>query len=223
MITVRRSRLSLPNAPDLGGPRCACGYRDDVLARVLVVDNYDSFVYNLVQYIGELGASPIVHRNDAISIAGIAELAPDAILLSPGPGRPEDAGITCDVVRSFAGRIPMLGVCLGHQAIGQVYGGDIVRAPSIMHGKTSVVHHDGVGVLHGLPDPFVATRYHSLVIEPTTVPEELEITARTDDGTVMAVRHREHAVEGVQFHPESILTECGHRMIENFLAATARV
>lgn len=193
-----------------------------MVARVLVVDNYDSFVYNLVQYLGELGASPIVYRNDAITIGEIADAAPDAILLSPGPGRPEDAGITCDVIRSFAGRIPILGVCLGHQAIGHVFGGDVVRAPSIMHGKTSIVHHDDLGMLRGLPNPFVATRYHSLVIDPVTMPDVLEVTARTEDGTVMAVRHRAHAVEGVQFHPESILTEAGHRMIENFLTVSAR-
>ena len=188
-----------------------------MVARVLVIDNYDSFVYNLVQYIGELGAEPIVHRNDAIDVANIEALAPDAILISPGPGRPEDAGISCEVIRSLGGRIPLLGVCLGHQAIGHVFGGLVVRAPSLMHGKTSVVHHHGAGVLHDLPQPFTATRYHSLVIDPASMPAVLEVTAETADGIVMAVRHRELAIEGVQFHPESILTEAGHRLVGNFL------
>ena len=191
-----------------------------MVARVLVIDNYDSFVYNLVQYIGELGAEPIVHRNDAIDVATIEALAPDAILISPGPGRPEDAGISCEVIRMFGGRIPLLGVCLGHQAIGHVFGGLVVRAPSLMHGKTSVVHHHGAGVLHDLPQPFTATRYHSLVIDPTSMPAVLEVTAETADGIVMAVRHRELAIEGVQFHPESILTEAGHRLVGNFLQLT---
>lgn len=184
---------------------------------MLVIDNYDSFVYNLVQYLGELGADPIVHRNDAITVADIAEIDPDAILLSPGPGRPEDAGILCETITEYAGRIPMFGVCLGHQAIGHVFGASIVRAPSLMHGKTSTVTHDDSGVLHGLPSPFTATRYHSLVIEPSTVPSDLVVTATTNDGIVMAVRHRTHPVVGVQFHPESILTEGGHKIIENFL------
>ena len=199
-----------------GGPARA-SYRRPMVARVLVIDNYDSFVYNLVQYVGELGADPIVHRNDAIDVVSIVELAPDAILISPGPGRPEHAGISCDVIRELGGRIPILGVCLGHQAIGHVYGGRVVRAPSLMHGKTSVVHHHGLGVLRDLPQPFTATRYHSLVIDPETMPAELEVTAETADGIVMAVRHRELAVEGVQFHPESILTEAGHRLVGNFL------
>lgn len=187
-------------------------------ARILVIDNYDSFVYNLVQYVGELGAEPLVYRNDAITLDEIRELAPDAILISPGPGRPEDAGISCAVIREIGGQIPLLGVCLGHQAIGHVFGGEVVRAPSLMHGKTSPVDHLGVGVLHGLPNPFVATRYHSLVIDPATMPAELEVTASTADGIVMAVRHRERAIEGVQFHPEAILTEGGHSIIANFLA-----
>lgn len=186
--------------------------------RVLVIDNYDSFVYNLVQYIGELGAEPLVYRNDAIDVATVEELRPDAILLSPGPGRPEQAGVSCEFIAEFAGKIPLLGVCLGHQAIGHVFGGHIVRAPSLMHGKTSTVEHLGVGVLRGMPMPFVATRYHSLVIDPDAMPDVLEVTAHTADGIVMAVRHREHAVEGVQFHPESILTEQGHTVIANFLA-----
>ena len=187
-------------------------------ARILVVDNYDSFVYNLVQYLGELGAEPIVHRNDALGVDDALGLGVDGILLSPGPGRPEDAGILCDLVRAAAGRVPLLGVCLGHQAIGHVFGGRIVRAPTLMHGKTSLVHHDGTGVFAGLPDPLEATRYHSLVIEPETMPAELQVIATTADDVVMAVRHRELAVHGVQFHPESILTAGGHDLLKNFLA-----
>ena len=186
--------------------------------RILVIDNYDSFVYNLVQYVGELGAEPLVYRNDALDLDRVAELAPDAILISPGPGRPEDAGMSCAVIGHFAGKIPLFGVCLGHQAIGQVFGAQIVRAPSLMHGKTSSVTHLGVGVLRDLPSPFVATRYHSLVIDPATMPDVLEVTAQTADGIVMAVRHRDYPVEGVQFHPEAILTEGGHNIVANFLA-----
>jgi anthranilate synthase component II len=192
-----------------------------VAPRVLVIDNYDSFVYNLVQYLGELGAEPLVHRHDELSLDQIVELDPDAVLVSPGPGRPEDAGLSNDVIRHFTGRRPVLGVCLGHQCIGQVFGGDVVRAPEIMHGKTSLIRHDGQGVFAGLPEPFEATRYHSLVVERSSVPPELEITAWTDDGIVMGLRHREHAVEGVQFHPESILTGCGHDLLRNFLSAAA--
>jgi anthranilate synthase/aminodeoxychorismate synthase-like glutamine amidotransferase len=188
-------------------------------ARVLVVDNYDSFVYNLVQYLGELGAEPVVHRNDAISVDDAMAIAPDAVLLSPGPGRPEDAGILVELITAFAGRRPILGVCLGCQAIGYAFGGQVVRAPELMHGKTSLVHHHGAGVLAGLPDPFEATRYHSLVVERDGLPPELEITAETADGTIMALRHRTAAVEGVQFHPESILTVGGHDLLRNFLAA----
>ena len=186
--------------------------------RVLVIDNYDSFVYNLVQYLGELGAEPVVHRHDALSVDELAALRPDAVLVSPGPGRPEDAGVSNELIRRLAGVTPILGVCLGHQCIGQVFGGDVVRAPAVMHGKTSLVHHSGAGVLAGLPNPFEATRYHSLVIDPTTVPDELEVTAQTDDGVIMAVRHRELAVEGVQFHPESVLTQAGRHLLANFLA-----
>lgn len=187
-------------------------------ARVLVVDNYDSFVYNLVQYLGELGAEPVVHRNDDLTVAEALALGADGILLSPGPGRPEDAGILCDLVRAGAAAgVPLLGVCLGHQAIGQVFGGDVVRAPSLMHGKTSLVHHDGAGVFAGLPDPFEATRYHSLVVDAATMPDDLVVTARTADGIVMGVRHRELPVHGVQFHPESILTAGGHDLLRNFL------
>lgn len=189
------------------------------MARVLVIDSYDSFVYNLVQYLGELGADPTVVRNDALSVDEALALAPDAVLLSPGPGRPEDAGILPAAIPAFAERgVPVLGVCLGHQAIGHVYGGDVVSAPELMHGKTSAVHHDGAGVLAGLPDPFEATRYHSLVIERATMPDVLEITAETADGTVMAVRHRTLPVQGVQFHPESILSVGGHDLLRNFLA-----
>ena len=188
-------------------------------ARVLVIDNYDSFVYNLVQYLGELGAEPLVHRSDELSLDEIVALDPDAVLISPGPGRPEDAGLSNAVIEHFAGRRPVLGVCLGHQCIGQVYGGDVVRAPEIMHGKTSLVRHDGTGVFAGLPNPFEATRYHSLVVARDSVPDVLEVTAWTDDGTVMGLRHRELAVEGVQFHPESILTTGGHDMLRTFLSA----
>ena len=187
-------------------------------SRVLVIDNYDSFVYNLVQYLGELGATPLVHRHDEVTIEQIVEANPDAILISPGPGRPEDAGVSNEVIERLAGRVPILGVCLGHQCIGQVFGGEVVRAPVVMHGKTSLVHHDGSGVLAGLPEPFEATRYHSLVVDAASVPDILEVTATTDDGTVMALRHRELPVEGVQFHPESILTSCGHQLMANFLA-----
>jgi anthranilate synthase component 2 len=191
-----------------------------VAPRVLVIDNYDSFVYNLVQYLGELGAEPLVHRHDELGLDEIAALDPDAVLISPGPGRPEDAGLSNRVIEHFAGRRPVLGVCLGHQCIGQVYGGEVVRAPEIMHGKTSLIRHDGTGVFAGLPQPFEATRYHSLVVERSSVPPELEITAWTDDGTVMGLRHRTLPVEGVQFHPESILTGSGHDLLRNFLAQT---
>ena len=185
--------------------------------RVLIVDNYDSFTYNLVQQLGEIGADLVVHRNDAIDIAGIRDLDPDAIVLSPGPGRPEDAGITCAVIAQLAGQIPILGVCLGHQAIGQVYGGEIVAAPTLMHGKTSEIHHQGTGVFAGLPDPFTATRYHSLVIDPVSVPDVLAVTATTADGVIMGVSHRELNLHGVQFHPESILTPHGPRLLATFL------
>ncbi len=187
------------------------------MARVLVLDNYDSFVYNLVQYLGELGAEPIVHRSDALSMAQIVELDPDAVLISPGPGRPEDAGLSNDVIRHFTGRRPVLGVCLGHQCIGEVFGGKVVRADQVMHGKTSLVRHNGSGVFEGLPSPLEATRYHSLVVERESVPAVLEITAETDDGTVMGLRHVDAEVEGVQVHPESILTDAGHDLMRNFL------
>jgi anthranilate synthase/aminodeoxychorismate synthase-like glutamine amidotransferase len=189
-------------------------------ARVAVIDNYDSFVYNLVQYLGELGAEPIVRRHDEITLDELRALEPAALLVSPGPGRPEDAGISNDAIGDFGGRgVPVLGVCLGHQCIGQLYGGRVVRAPQVMHGKTSEIHHTGLGVLAGLPDPFTATRYHSLVVERESVPSCLEVTAEAEDGTVMGLRHRELPVEGVQFHPESILTDAGHDLLRNFLAA----
>jgi anthranilate synthase/aminodeoxychorismate synthase-like glutamine amidotransferase len=190
----------------------------EAAVRVLVIDNYDSFVYNLVQYLGELGADPIVHRADQITIDEVEALGPDAILISPGPGRPEDAGLSNAIIERFAGACPILGVCLGHQAIGQVFGGDVVRADRVMHGKTSLIHHHDDGVFTGLPDPFEATRYHSLVVDRETLPAVLEITAETDDGTIMGLRHREHAIEGVQFHPESVLTTSGHQLLANFLA-----
>jgi anthranilate synthase/aminodeoxychorismate synthase-like glutamine amidotransferase len=186
--------------------------------KVLVVDNYDSFVYNLVQYVGELGAEPVVHRHDALTLEQVEALEPEAILISPGPGRPEDAGLSNQIIERFAGRVPILGVCLGHQCIGQVYGGEVVRAEQVMHGKTSAIRHQGSGVFAGLPDPFEATRYHSLVVAADSVPATLEVTATTDDGVVMGLRHREHDVEGVQFHPESILTELGRDLLRTFLA-----
>jgi anthranilate synthase/aminodeoxychorismate synthase-like glutamine amidotransferase len=185
--------------------------------RVLLVDNYDSFVYNLVQYLGELGADPVVFRNDAIDVAGIRRERPDAILISPGPGRPKDAGVSMNAVTELGGEIPLLGVCLGHQCIGEAFGGEIVLARQLMHGKTSQIHHSGHGVFAGLPDPFVATRYHSLVVDPDSIPASLEVTARTADGVVMGLRHRTLPIEGVQFHPESILTPSGRTLLENFL------
>jgi len=185
--------------------------------RVLLIDNYDSFTYNLVQELGELGADPVVFRNDAIDLATIRSSAPDALVLSPGPGRPEGAGITCDVISEFTGEIPILGVCLGHQAIGAVFGGSIIHAPTLMHGKISEIHHNGQGVFTGLPNPFVATRYHSLTIDPSNVPDCLNVTATTSDGVIMGVAHKEFAIEGVQFHPESILTIEGPNMLRNFL------
>jgi anthranilate synthase/aminodeoxychorismate synthase-like glutamine amidotransferase len=191
--------------------------------RILLVDNYDSFTYNLVQELGELGAEPIVHRNDAIDVPGIRSQRPDAIVISPGPGRPDESGISLQVVEQLAGEIPILGVCLGHQCIGQVFGGEVVLAPVIMHGKTSQVSHDGKGVFAGLPDPFVATRYHSLVIDPGSVPACLEVTATAPDGTIMGLRHRELLVEGVQFHPESVLTTSGPKLLENFLSLASSV
>ena len=189
-----------------------------VSTRVLVVDNYDSFVYNLVQYLGELGADPIVRRHDAVSLDEATELAPDAVLVSPGPGRPEEAGVSVEIIRWAAGRIPVLGVCLGHQCIGAAWGARVERAPQVMHGKTSQIHHNGTGLFSGLSSPLEATRYHSLIVEESSLPDELEVVATSDDGLVMGLRHRDLDVEGVQFHPESILTEDGHGLLSNFLA-----
>jgi para-aminobenzoate synthetase component 2 len=184
--------------------------------RILVVDNYDSFVFNLVQYLGQLDAKCVVLRNDEVSPSDA--LGYDGVLLSPGPGTPEDAGVCVPLVREVGGRVPIFGVCLGHQAIAVAYGGVVSRAPELLHGKTSSVRHSGAGVLAGLPDPFTATRYHSLAVDEATLPDFVEVTGRTDSGVVMAMRHRELDVEGVQFHPESVLTEGGHRMLANWLA-----
>jgi anthranilate synthase/aminodeoxychorismate synthase-like glutamine amidotransferase len=187
--------------------------------RILVIDSYDSFVYNLVQYLGELGADPVVVRNDDLTVAEAVALAPDGVLLSPGPGRPENSGIICEVIPAFAAAgTPLFGVCLGHQAIGHVYGASVVGAPELMHGKTSPIEHRGEGVFAGLLSPLTATRYHSLTLDPATIPDTLNVTARSVDGIVMGVRHRELEVEGVQFHPESILTGQGHDLINNFIA-----
>ena len=188
------------------------------MPRVVVIDNYDSFVYNLVQYLGELGATPLVYRHDAIEVDGVRDLDPDAVLVSPGPRRPEDAGVSNAVIRDCGARgVPVLGVCLGLQCIGQVYGGEVVRAPRVMHGKTSVISHDGAGVFAGLPNPLQATRYHSLVVGRESVPADLVVSAESEEGLVMGLRHRHEPVEGVQFHPESILTESGHALLRNFL------
>jgi len=187
--------------------------------RILVIDNYDSFVFNLVQYLGQLGAECEVRRNDEITVAEVADFGAAGVLLSPGPGTPDRAGIMMDVIAEYAGKLPMFGVCLGHQAIGAAFGGTVTRAPELLHGKTSTVQHKGEGVLAGLPDPFTATRYHSLAVLPETLPEEIEVTGWTESGVVMAMRHRTLPIEGVQFHPESVLTEGGHTMLANWLAA----
>ena len=184
---------------------------------LLMIDNYDSFTYNLVQYFGELGEDVRVFRNDEITVKEIASLKPDRLVVSPGPCSPAEAGISVAAIQAFAGKIPLLGVCLGHQSIGAAFGGKIMHAKQLMHGKTSPVHHAAAGVFRGLPDPFTATRYHSLAIERASLPACLEVTAWTDDGEIMGVRHRELSVEGVQFHPESILSEHGHRLLKNFL------
>jgi len=183
-----------------------------------MIDNYDSFTYNLVQYLEELGEELKVYRNDKITVAEIEKLNPSRIVVSPGPGTPHDAGISEAVIKHFAGKLPILGVCLGHQAIGEVFGGKIIRAKSIMHGKTSKIHHDGKTIFAGLPNPFIATRYHSLVVEKETLPDVLEISAWTDDGEIMGLRHKELKIEGVQFHPESILTSSGKPLLANFLS-----
>lgn len=188
---------------------------------ILVIDNYDSFTYNLVQYLGELGEKIEVRRNDEIDLAGIEALNPDHILISPGPCTPNEAGISLALLEHFKGRIPILGVCLGHQSIGQAFGGEVIRAERLMHGKTSLIHHDGKSVFAGLPNPFTATRYHSLIVKRETLPDCLEITAWTEEGEIMGLRHKEYPIEGVQFHPESIITENGHRMLSNFLSRSA--
>lgn len=185
---------------------------------ILVIDNYDSFVFNLVQYLGELGDAPRVVRNDAIDVAGVIALRPSAVVVSPGPGRPEDAGVSLALIRELPAEIPILGVCLGHQAIGAAFGGQVVRAPEPRHGKTSQIRHDGRGVFIGLNNPFAATRYHSLVVERASLPDSLEVSAETSDGLIMGLRHRTRPIEGVQFHPESILTGCGRQLIANFVA-----
>ncbi|MEM1442449.1 MAG: aminodeoxychorismate/anthranilate synthase component II [Verrucomicrobiota bacterium] len=185
---------------------------------LLVIDNYDSFTYNLVQYFGELGAEMEVHRNDQITLDEIREKAPERICVSPGPCTPTEAGISCDVIREFGETIPLFGVCLGHQSIGQVFGGDVVRAERLMHGKTSPVHHGGIGLFDGLPSPFEATRYHSLIVKRETFPDCLEITAETEEGEIMGLRHKDLPICGVQFHPESILTAEGKKLLKNFLS-----
>jgi len=190
---------------------------------ILMIDNYDSFTYNLVQYLGELGADVRVYRNDQTTVAEIERLAPEKIVISPGPCTPREAGVSCDVIRYFAGRVPLLGVCLGHQCIGEVFDGEIVRAPALFHGKTSMIYHDGRTLFQGLPRPFEATRYHSLVIRRETLPECLELSAETDDGVIMGIRHRELPIEGVQFHPESILTREGKKVLANFLSQAPAV
>ncbi|HEX2948685.1 MAG TPA: aminodeoxychorismate/anthranilate synthase component II [Armatimonadota bacterium] len=187
---------------------------------LVLIDNYDSFTYNLVQYFGQLGVIPQVFRNDKITVSAIEELQPERLVISPGPCTPTEAGISCDAIRAFAGRIPVLGVCLGHQSIGQVFGGNIVRAPKLMHGKTSPIQHDSKGIFAGISSPFDATRYHSLVIDPATLPDCLERSAWTEEGDIMGVRHKTFTVEGVQFHPESILTQSGLQLLENFLATS---
>ncbi|WP_373233002.1 aminodeoxychorismate/anthranilate synthase component II [Cohnella sp.] len=184
---------------------------------ILVIDNYDSFTYNLVQYLGELGEEVVVHRNDEIDLEGIAKLAPDHILISPGPCTPNEAGISLALLERFKGEIPIFGVCLGHQAIGQAFGGDVIRANLLMHGKTSEMTHDGRTIFEGLPTPFTATRYHSLIVKRETLPDCLEISAETEDGLIMGLRHKEYVVEGVQFHPESIMTDHGLKILRNFL------
>jgi anthranilate synthase component 2 len=184
---------------------------------LLVIDNYDSFTFNLVHYLGELGAEPVVYRNDKIGVDDALARAPEAIVLSPGPCTPNEAGICLDLIARANGTVPILGVCLGHQAVGQAYGGKIVRAPTLMHGKLSTIHHEGDGVFHGINGPFQATRYHSLTIAPETMPESLKETAHADDGVIMGIRHRTDPVHGVQFHPESIASEHGHRILDNFL------
>jgi anthranilate synthase/aminodeoxychorismate synthase-like glutamine amidotransferase len=185
---------------------------------ILLLDNYDSFTYNLAQYLGQMGQTLVVRRNDQITLDEIADLAPERIVISPGPGTPKQAGISVPIISRFAGKIPILGVCLGHQAIGDAFGGRVIRAAKIMHGKTSGIHHDGKTIFRDLPQDFPATRYHSLIVERKSLPAELEISAETEDGTIMGLRHRKMKVEGVQFHPESVLTDTGYRLLQNFLS-----
>ena len=185
---------------------------------ILLLDNYDSFTYNLAQYLGELGCQLEVHRNDKISVEEIARRKPERIVISPGPCTPQEAGVSVELIEELAGKFPILGVCLGHQAVGAAFGGKIIRAPKLFHGKTSEVNHDGKGIFQKLPNPFVATRYHSLIVERKSLPKELEISAETADGIIMGLRHREYRVEGVQFHPESVLTESGKKLLQNFLS-----
>jgi anthranilate synthase/aminodeoxychorismate synthase-like glutamine amidotransferase len=188
---------------------------------ILLIDNYDSFTFNLYQYLAELGADVVVHRNDKISLSEIESMLPrlSQIAISPGPCTPREAGISVDVITAFAGQVPMLGVCLGHQAIGAAFGGNVIRADEVMHGKTSLIHHNDTGVFAGLPNPFIATRYHSLIVERSTLPADLEVTAETSDGVIMGLRHRQFEIEGVQFHPESILTTSGKDLLANFIGA----
>ena len=187
-------------------------------SRVLIIDNYDSFVYILAQYLGELGLNPIVFRNDKLTTDGVSDLDPDTILISPGPGTPDDSGISMELIEEFKEKIPIFGVCLGLQCIGEFFGGNVIRAPAVMHGKTSLIKHDGKSVFKSLPNPFEATRYHSLIVDRDTLPDDLEVTAETDDGLIMGLRHKIFPVEGVQFHPESILTNVGYSLLENFFS-----
>ncbi|MDA2918924.1 aminodeoxychorismate/anthranilate synthase component II [Desulfobacterota bacterium AH_259_B03_O07] len=189
---------------------------------ILMIDNYDSFTYNLVHYLGELGEKVVVFRNDKITLEGVGKLDPEMIMISPGPCTPKEAGISVDLIGEFLGRIPILGVCLGHQSVAYALGGKIVKAKRILHGKTSMIHHDSRGIYTGIPDPFEATRYHSLIVEKKSLPDELEISAWTDDGEIMGIRHREYTVEGVQFHPESILTKYGKDMLKHFITISRR-
>jgi len=190
--------------------------------KVLVIDNYDSFVYNLVQYLGELNAEPIVKRHDAITINEVEDISPHALLISPGPGNPKQAGISVDLIKWAAGKIPVLGICLGHQCIGEAWGGKIVHAPQVMHGKTSLISHNESGLFKDIESPFNATRYHSLMVDPESFPDELEITAKTDDDLIMGLKHKKFEIYGLQFHPESILTSYGHKLIENFLLSVKK-
>jgi anthranilate synthase component II len=190
---------------------------------ILLIDNYDSFTYNLYQYLCELGADVVVRRNDEVTVEEVRELGVERIVISPGPCTPNEAGISVNLIREMAGEVPILGVCLGHQSVGSAFGGEVVNAPELMHGKTSMIHHDNKGIFSGLPNPFVATRYHSLILKEDTLPSSLEITARADDGVVMGLRHREYDIEGVQFHPESILTTVGKDLLANFIGQRAVV